>query len=341
MSSHGKKIVSFPSKESLASSYPRLGWHVLPVHGKKPTLKDWPNQASVDSALIAEWFCDNKNIGILAGKKSGIVVIDVDPRNGGDTTLHELEYRLGKLPLTVKANTGGGGKHLVFKYFDGAKSKSSGGVDFLSNGKMFVVAPSIHPDTKRQYEWLHSPFDTEPADLPSAWQEYFSGYAIETSEIVDITEGARNDALTSIAGKMHARGKNPAEIKTFLLEENEVRCKPPLLLEEVEGIVESVCRYKSSNASLKTRWQEAVLKDTQLAPIEKVIYMTLAMYADVDGRSCYPTQEQIAHAVPCQRKTVGKYLVKGSNEGWFITYKRGRKGAQGFSYGYRLQLKDE
>ena len=53
------------------------------------------------------------NVG-LALRASRLVVLDVDPRRGGDEFLAELEGKHGKLPYTVAGLTGSGGKHLRF-----------------------------------------------------------------------------------------------------------------------------------------------------------------------------------------------------------------------------------
>ena len=68
-----------------------LGWAVLPVsHNKIPAIKDWPNEASTDEEKIRSWWKENPyNIGVLTGKRSGIIAMDIDPRNGGMETLYE------------------------------------------------------------------------------------------------------------------------------------------------------------------------------------------------------------------------------------------------------------
>ena len=54
----------------------------------------------------------NANIGIATGSEAGILVFDIDPRNGGKETLARLKKELGPLPDTVTVLTGGGGRHL-------------------------------------------------------------------------------------------------------------------------------------------------------------------------------------------------------------------------------------
>ena len=176
-----------------ACKYASLGWRLLPVRGKRPTLKNWPVTATGDAATILKWFHESVSIGVATGLRSGIVVLDIDPRNGGDTTLCRLEQQLGALPHTVIARTGGGGNHLVFRWFDGAKSTSIKGIDFLADGKMFVVAPSIHPETGAMYQWESCPFEHRIAELPEAWKRRFSQRGEDHPKVESaVREGSRN-----------------------------------------------------------------------------------------------------------------------------------------------------
>src|SRR5262245_14969044 len=90
-----------------ALDYAGRGWHVLPVHdiakghcsclkgdrcltpGKHPRLDKWDRWATTDAGTIAGWWkhWPTANVGIKTGAESGIVVLDVDPRNGGSDTL--------------------------------------------------------------------------------------------------------------------------------------------------------------------------------------------------------------------------------------------------------------
>lgn len=330
-----------PSTKETARMYASLGWRVLPVNGKCPALKEWPEKATSNFPTIANRFKKNTNIGIATGRRSNLVVIDIDPRNGGDFSFKLLEKQLGKLPTTVTALTGGGGKHLVFCHFEGAKSSSSGGIDFLSSGKMFVASPSIHPETQAIYDWEVSPFDCEPQQLPIEWQDHYTG---KPEPIEDdqgpIEKGARNDTLLSIAGKLKASGASQQAIEIHLLEDNQIRCTPPLSPEEIAEITKSVQRYEPGNKSFKTQWQDSVFKYAS-NKTDKLVLLALSMFADVNGRSCFPTQDQIAIMASCSRKTVGRHLNNCEALGWISTYKRARISGPGYSTGYRLLLKDE
>ena len=88
--------------------------------GKHPHSKLAPKgfkNATIDEAIITKWCTNGEaiNIGIATGKKSHLVVLDIDPKNGGDKSFEDLEAKYGKLD-TLEVTTGSGGKHLYFSY---------------------------------------------------------------------------------------------------------------------------------------------------------------------------------------------------------------------------------
>jgi len=171
--------------------YANYGWPVVPLHfmkdgrcscgrvrcdspGKHPITKHGPKDASRNEIQLDHWWNrrPEANIGIRTGVNTGIVVIDVDPRHGGDESLAELVREHGELPATVEALTGGGGRHLVFKHPGGTirnRSNMRPGIDVRGDGGYIVVAPSNHA-SGGQYRWRegHGPHETTPAEMP-AW----------------------------------------------------------------------------------------------------------------------------------------------------------------------------
>jgi Bifunctional DNA primase/polymerase, N-terminal len=113
------------------------------------------------------------NIAIACGNISGIVVLDIDPRNGGNTTLQELAAKGCTLPVGPRALTGNGGAHHVFR-FDTQITNSVGkvgpGIDVKSTGGYIVAAPSKIGPSKSgpggSYRWEISPFETPIPRLP-------------------------------------------------------------------------------------------------------------------------------------------------------------------------------
>jgi hypothetical protein len=147
----------------------RRGWRVIPLHdisrgvcscrkgaecitpGKHPRLRDWPERASTDANLIGGWWkhWPDANVGILTGAESGLVVLDVDPRNGGSETLDALIVEHGPLPLTPMVETGGGGLHFYFAHPGGrVRGRELGpGLELKADGQFVVAPPSLTGET--------------------------------------------------------------------------------------------------------------------------------------------------------------------------------------------------
>ena len=145
----------------------RLAWAVLPLRGKVPAIPKGRGylDATTDPATISRWWREypDANVGVSC-IGSNLVVLDVDPRHGGDRTLAELEERHGKLPPTIRQVTGSGGQHILFHPVGDLPPGSLGkGIDVKWRGYI-VTAPSVHPDTGRHYAWLP---DLHPLVRPS------------------------------------------------------------------------------------------------------------------------------------------------------------------------------
>ena len=154
----------------------RWGWRVLPLQpgSKQPLGHLVPHgylDASCDLRAIARWWrvAPLANVGIACAP-SGLLVLDVDPRNGGDETLALAVRALGELPRTWTVLTPGGGQHYYFHCELGQNLCPLGpGIDLKQHG--YVLAPpSVHPNRGR-YRWdlgAH-PLEAPLATLPTAW----------------------------------------------------------------------------------------------------------------------------------------------------------------------------
>src|SRR5262245_14226354 len=60
--------------------------------GKHPSVKEWQELATTDDAQLQRWSVEfpGGNTGVACGP-SGLLVVDVDPRNGGNESLIEWE----------------------------------------------------------------------------------------------------------------------------------------------------------------------------------------------------------------------------------------------------------
>ena len=151
--------------------------------GKHPLAK-WKGLPHPDPDFASQWFAKPlplslaqgiptpPNLGIVTGPESGIVVIDVDPRNFGDDTLHDLERLHGELPNTPQVLTGGDGVHFYFACPPGrtlACGVLAEGIDFKADGG-YVVGPGSLHKSGGSYIWEveSHPDDVPLAELP-AW----------------------------------------------------------------------------------------------------------------------------------------------------------------------------
>lgn len=228
---------------SAALEYAAAGLAVFPLRGKAPRTQRGFKDASTDAELIAGWWdgSPDANVGIRTG--DGLVVVDIDPRHGGEDTFLELVGEHG-VPLTAAVETGGGGQHLYFRPPGGesvASRKLGPGVDLKAEGGYVVAPPSVHPETGSRYRFSAR---REYAELPRFLldaEKRRNGSAPPVGDA--IPAGARNEKLTSLAGTMRRRGMGEAEILAALVVANEQRCQPPLEREEVESIARSVASY--------------------------------------------------------------------------------------------------
>ncbi|HKA52229.1 MAG TPA: bifunctional DNA primase/polymerase, partial [Candidatus Binatia bacterium] len=196
-----------------------------PTPGKHPRLTNYYEKATRDPRRIKLLWGQFPlaNVGGAPGIKSGINVLDIDPRNGGEDSLDLLTHRYGALPETVEALTGAGGRHLYFRHEGHDLGNTAGilgpGLDIRSTGGNVVLPGSIHASGRvYEYELAHSPEDAPLAPMPG-WllgllRAAGNGHRKSAPPMPPgpILEGVRHSTLVSWAGSMHARGMSPGAI---------------------------------------------------------------------------------------------------------------------------------
>lgn len=133
-----------------ALGYAERGYEVLPLNGKTPLTPQGFKSATTEREQIMAWWQKWPSANVGCRPPEGVVICDVDPRNGG--TLEAL----GDYPVTRTAQTGSGGWHVWFAAtgeFRGALTGAPG-VDIKAPNSLVVVPPSIHPETRQPYRWL-------------------------------------------------------------------------------------------------------------------------------------------------------------------------------------------
>ena len=166
-----------------ALAYTERGWEVFPLYtanpgacscrqrrhcphpGKHPLTRHGVHDATTDDTTVRGWWSawPSANIGVATGVLSDLLVIDVDPANGGDHSLAHLQNLMGSLPPTLTVKTGGGGLHLWYRHPGGILRNTAGrlagvaedlpGLDLRGDGGYVVAPPSRHA-SGTSYAWV-------------------------------------------------------------------------------------------------------------------------------------------------------------------------------------------
>jgi hypothetical protein len=170
-----------------AETYAQRGWLIFPVNekNKQPLISQYEATSNVDQ--IRSWWGQWPNASIGYRVAEDELLIDVDPRHGGDSTWKALRSTFGDLPPTRKhrSGRGDGGGHVWFKrpsdlivstglldkwaqeHQTGVRvnQRWTSGLDVLQhNHRYSILPPSLHAESGKPYEWLSE--DVEPAECP-------------------------------------------------------------------------------------------------------------------------------------------------------------------------------
>lgn len=180
------------------------GWRLLPCwpageRAKSPIGTVVPNgfkDASSDADTVRGWWGRYPDAMIGAVVPDPLLVLDVDPRNGGD--LDALQNVLGGLPPTLTAFSGrnDGGRHLYFMRPPGVLSsrRLPPGIDLKVSGYC-IVPPSVHPATGQPYRWAPA----RVANLPDV-----AVTALRPPRRPVLVHSATNGAVGAVGALVHA-----------------------------------------------------------------------------------------------------------------------------------------
>jgi hypothetical protein len=198
------------------------GTPVFPLkrRDKVPLTKHGCLDASTDGDVIERWWgrWPDANVGLRCG--DGLLVVDVDPRRGGEEALAELERQHGPLPRTMTVRTGGGGQHIYLVSIvdlGNSAGKLGPGLDTRGKGGYVVGPPSMHSSGRRYelvvraaiapapawlLELLAPPRPALAPRLPSVVRASRYGAAALAGlveEVATAAQGSRNHALNKAA----------------------------------------------------------------------------------------------------------------------------------------------
>jgi putative DNA primase/helicase len=235
----------------LLKKWQSLKFVFVPEKDKIPFVAKWTEQGIPTDKDIENWI-DNfplSNFGIVTGLSSNVIVLDIDIKNNqpGLMALADIESKYGpNFKNTLIIKTPSGGAHYYYKYpsdieqikcrqmleaWQGIELKGDGGKISFGEG----------------YSVIRGSWDSI-ADCP-AWlikiiKNYNAAPKEKPKEKITLSDGERDSGLTSIAGSYRKKGFDRDKISLLLQKDNLTKCINPLSEEQVEKIVNSVCKYK-------------------------------------------------------------------------------------------------
>jgi len=348
-------MTAIASKMQNILSYAEHGWKVIPLHNitdigtcscgdrscntsaaKHPRIKGWKEQATLESSQIRDWWNEwpRANVGIVTGKASGIIVLDVDPRHEGSNSLDSLVQSFGDFPKTARVITGGGGQHIYFRNPDstvGNRVNIRPGLDLRAEGGYIVAPPSLHK-SNRLYEWENEMQVDQLADPPDWFLELLQKpkQPLHTGTTELIFEGNRHNFLTSKAGSLKRAGIQGHPLHLAIQALNQERCSPPMTDQEVYTIAKSISLYPSGGApspEAKKIWTQtpkelppATLPVPELP--ESLIPLQLRVWVmDIADRMQVATEFVMAPAIVAISSIVGRKISIFPKEydDWIVT----------------------
>lgn len=128
---------------------------LIPLNGKRPIEQGW-NKYCYEPRPFDPRDFEGRNAGITTGPANGLIVIDIDDKDGFLSWINENRF---PLPRTFTVYTGGNGRsHLYYAHPLNGQSfgnRSFAYFDIKADGGVVVAPGSIHPDTGQEYVVSH------------------------------------------------------------------------------------------------------------------------------------------------------------------------------------------
>jgi archaellum biogenesis ATPase FlaH len=202
-------------RKELVADYIERGWVPFAYEGMFTPPKGW-QRSVVQEDTLSRIVNTDTPVAVLTGKVSGLLVVDLDGRNGADVKAFLEHYRLGPRSTRVHKSASPGSYHILFKWPERLESlpKTKGertgvpaltGTDLLADGAHIFAPPTVrvgHPEKPDgAYELLVDvPLIEPPEALLVDWQ---SAVTRQTPEGKAVGQINPNDYDTVL--KLHQR----------------------------------------------------------------------------------------------------------------------------------------
>lgn len=229
--------------------YRRRGFSVIPLRESRKPIEAWKRWQSEKPTTnqINDWWerYPSANVGIVTGKISNLIVIDID----SEEALKEVEKLTPDQLIFPIASTPRGewGQHRYFLYQEGARNSSSAvikNIDIRAEGGFIAAPPTT--TTKGEYKWLDGcgihevPLCEVPPgynDLVMAKRKNKHGI-ITSAPAVNLSKGYRDQTIFHLAHHLVKSGMPKENISDYLRVVAGC-CEPPFPLEDVQGKINS------------------------------------------------------------------------------------------------------
>ncbi len=294
-----------------AIEYARYGYQVFPVYGiregkcacgkddcehpgKHPMTPKGLKDATSDPKTVQNWFtsCPDANIGIRTGRESGLLALDIDPKNDGYESLQELVSQHGDLPNTQQVITGGGGIHFYFEYPNDGKPIPNAanlggfsGIDFKGDNG-YIVAPDSDHMSGGVYDWeISSSPDLIGLAVAPNWllqlcrngkshiSQPLSGQSDwPTEALTGVEKGMRNETCFKLACRYRQKGLSQTETNAILVQWGSL-CNPPLAIDEIADCINSAFSYEKAESNTSSKLTLTALSDLVNEPEEEIDWL--------------------------------------------------------------------
>lgn len=192
---------------------------------------------------------------------NGIVGIDIDDGYAEDGFMSELAADIiGECKSYTEKSKSGRGFHILLRGDLPFKGKNNlKGVEIYKTARFFIMTGDtvLYRNIVENQEAIDYIVDKYFPAMREGASDRATNTRIYTPQwerpaekislrpvYYPIPDGTRNISLTSIAGQWHNMGYSREDIYRELLYVNSVACQPPLDINEIQCIVNSVTRYK-------------------------------------------------------------------------------------------------
>jgi hypothetical protein len=307
-------------------------YSLIPLkHGtKNKPLIDWkPYQKRLPSrSEKTAWFSSLCNIAAILGQTARLVAIDVD----GDGAKQRVERKLVEMGYcnnlrvsmldTMMTLTGSGGFHFVFyvdpKLFDKydlrTKTLWSGSskheeIKFLGKGSIVMLAPSLHPNGSRQYQWNErAPIELSERQLTQLLEVFCEKYLPTTLE--DVNNNNTSSSTVEEKGDHPPSTTSISAIRQSILQPKIGREPAPTLsLKETYDLIKALKpAYKVGRRNAITLGYAGVLRKRSYAlhTVEDFCVVVCKTFND----------EEIESRLRAVRDTFKKSIDKIAGWGW-------------------------